>query len=110
MVGLLVVTVVGLSPRLGPSLTGIAALFPVTFSSLILALHPRLGGRIAAATMAGALRIMPGFSLGCLALHLTAVALGSALAMLAALGVMLLWSGTLVLWRMRRARILSTRA
>jgi len=103
MVGLLVVTVVGLSPLLGPSLTGIAALFPVTFSSLILALHPRLGGRVAAATMAGALRAMPGFSLGCLVLHVTAVPLGSAFGMLAALGAMLLWSATLVLWRMRHA-------
>jgi hypothetical protein len=102
MVGLLVVTVVDLSPQLGASLTGIAALFPVTFSSLILALHPRLGGRVAAATMAGALRVMPGFSLGCLVLHVAAVPLGSAFGMLVALGVMLGWSGTLVLWRMRQ--------
>jgi len=104
MVGLLVVTVVSLSGELGPSLTGIAALFPVTFSSLILALHPRLGGRVAAATMAGALRVMPGFALGCLALYLSAEPLGSALGMVIALAVMLLWSGTLVLWRIRRAR------
>ena len=105
LVALLVVSVVGLSARLGPSLTGIAALFPVTFSSVILALHPRLGGRVAAATMASALRAMPGFALGCLVLHLAAVPFGSGPGLAMALGAMLSWSGALILWRMRKARL-----
>jgi len=99
LVGLLVTTVVTLSQRLGPALTGLAALFPVTFSSLALALHSRLGGRVAAATMAGALRAMPGFALGALILHLTAVPMGVKFGLAAALATMLVWSGGLVAWR-----------
>ena len=104
MVGLLVAGVTTLSAVLGPSLTGIAAVFPVTFSSLGLIVHSRLGGRVVAATMAGAIRAMPGFSLGLLTLSELAAPVGAPLAMLAALAVMLAWSGGLILWRVRRAR------
>lgn len=102
MVGLLVAAVVSLSAVLGAALTGIAAVFPVTFSSLGVIVHSRLGGRVAAATMAGAIRAMPGFVLGLIALHLLALPAGAPLAMLAALTVMLAWSGGLILWRVRR--------
>jgi hypothetical protein len=104
MVGLLVAGVTTLSAVLGPALTGIAAVFPVTFSSLGLIVHSRLGGRVVAATMAGAIRAMPGFSLGLLVLNQLAVPIGAPLAMLAALAAMLAWSGGLILWRVRRAR------
>jgi len=104
MVGCLVAGVVTLSAVLGPAFTGTAALFPVTFSSLVLALHPRLGGRVSAATMAAALKAMPGFALGLLVLHLLAVPLEAPLALLAALATMLAWSAALVAWRLRRAR------
>lgn len=105
MVGLLVAGVTTLSAVLGPALTGIAAVFPVTFSSLGLIVHSRLGGRVVAATMAGAIRAMPGFSLGLLTLSELGVPVGAPLAMLAALAVMLAWSGGLILWRVRRARV-----
>ncbi|MGE5203457.1 MAG: hypothetical protein ACM3O6_15475 [Acidobacteriota bacterium] len=104
MVGLLVASVVSLSAALGPAFTGIAALFPVTFSSLALAVHPRLGGRVAAATMAAALKAMPGFALGLLVLHALAVPAGTALALLAALATMLAWSAALIAWRLHVAR------
>ena len=105
LVGCLVAGVVTLSAALGPAFTGTAALFPVTFSSLALALHPRLGGRVAAATMAAALKAMPGFVLGLLALHALALPAGAPLALLAALATMLAWSAALILWRLRRARL-----
>ena len=60
MVGLLVAGVVTLSAVLGSALTGIAAVFPVTFSSLGVTVQSRLGGHVAAATMAGAVRALPG--------------------------------------------------
>jgi len=104
-VGLLVATVVTLSARLGPTLTGMAALFPVTFSSLALVVHPRLGGRVAAATMASALRGMVGFVLGLLVLHALAVPLGAPAALVLALLTMLAWSGGLILARQRRLRL-----
>lgn len=104
MVGLLVAGVTTLSAVLGPALTGIAAVFPVTFSSLGLIMHSRLGGRVVAVTMAGAIRAMPGFVLGLLVLSALAVPAGAPLAMLAALAAMLAWSAGLILWRLRGAR------
>ncbi len=104
MVGLLVAGVVTLSTVLGAALTGIAAVFPVTFSSLGVIVQSRLGGRVAAATMAGAIRAMPGFVLGLIVLHLLAVPAGPPLAMIAALAAMLAWSAGLILWRVHRLR------
>ncbi len=104
MVGFLVAGVVTLSSALGAALTGMAAVFPVTFSSLGVIVQSRLGGRVAAATMAGAVRAMPGFALGLLVLHELALPAGAALAMLAALATMLAWSAGLILWRVLRLR------
>jgi len=104
LVGCLVAGVVSLSAALGPAFTGTAALFPVTFSSLALAIHPRLGGRVAAATMAAALKAMPGFALGLLVLHALAVSAGTPAALIAALATTLAWSASLIAWRLRRAR------
>ena len=104
MVGLLVAGVTTLSAVLGPRLTGIVAVFPVTFSSLGLIVHSRLGGRVVAATMAGAIRAMPGFALGLLVLNTLAVRTGPPLAMLAALAAMLAWSAGLILLRLWAAR------
>ena len=104
LVGLLVAAVVTLSAALGPALTGVAAVFPVTFSSLGVIVHSRLGGRVAAATMAGAIRAMPGFALGLLVLHLLAVPTGAPVALLAALATTLAWSAGLILWRVWRLR------
>jgi hypothetical protein len=104
MVGLLVAGVTTLSAVLGPALTGIVAVSPVTFSSLGLIVHSRLGGRVVAATMAGAIRAMPGFALGLLVLNLLAVRTGAPLAMLAALAAMLAWSAALILLRLWAAR------
>jgi hypothetical protein len=104
MVGLLVAGVVTLSAALGPSLTGMAAVFPVTFSSLGIIVQSRLGGRVAAATMAGAIRAMPGFALGLLVLHVLAVPAGTPIALLAALGTTLVWSAGLILWRVWRLK------
>jgi uncharacterized membrane protein (GlpM family) len=92
MVGLVVGGVVTGSRALGPELTGMAAVFPVAFTSFTLLVLPRLGGDAAAAIMASALRAMPGFGLALLTLHLAAVPLGVAGALLAALGASLGWS------------------
>jgi hypothetical protein len=104
MVGLLVAGVTTMSAVLGPALTGIIAVFPVTFSSLGLIVHSRLGGRVVAATMAGAIRAMPGFALGLLVLNTFAVPAGAPLAMLAALAAMLAWSAGLILLRLWAGR------
>jgi len=53
--------VVTVSDRIGPSLTGVAALFPMTFTSVGLLIHTRLGGDANAAAMASGLVAMIGF-------------------------------------------------
>jgi hypothetical protein len=51
-VATLVAAVVTLSGRVGPAVSGVIALFPVVFSSMMLILHPRIGGPAAAAVIA----------------------------------------------------------
>ena len=68
MVGLMVGGVVTGSRALGPALTGMAAVFPVAFTSFALLVLPRVGGAVAAAIMVSALRAMPGFALALLTL------------------------------------------
>ena len=99
MVGLMVGAVVTGSRALGPTLTGMAAVFPVAFTSFALVVLPRLGGDVAAAIMVSALRAMPGFALALLALHLAAEALGVGAALAVALLPSLLWSALLMLAR-----------
>ena len=98
----LVAGVVTASHALGPTATGIGAVIPVTYTSLLLVVASRQGREAAAAVMASALRGFVGFSAGFLVLHLLAVPIGSAAAMLVALAVMLAWSaGVLFLPRRR---------
>src|SRR5262249_57562672 len=52
LVATLVATVVTLSGKVGPSISGILALFPAVFSSMMLILHPRIGGKATAALIA----------------------------------------------------------
>ncbi|MEJ0019158.1 MAG: hypothetical protein WDN25_21925 [Acetobacteraceae bacterium] len=106
-VGLVVGTVVTGSRALGPELTGMAAVFPVAFTSFALLVLPRVGGAVAAAIMVSALRAMPGFGLALLTLHLAAVPLGVGLALAVALLPSLGWSLLLMAgyrgWRLRPA-------
>ena len=102
MVGLVVGGVVTGSRALGPELTGMAAVFPVAFTSFTLLVLPRLGGAASAAIMASALRAMPGFGLALLVLHLAAVPLGVGVALGAALLASLGWSVLLMAGRRRR--------
>jgi hypothetical protein len=88
---LLVATLVGIvvtvGANVGPKLTGILAVFPVVMVSLMLILHPRIGGAATAAIIANTMWGLVGFGLSILALHLTAVPLGAPLALACALFV-----------------------
>ena len=100
LVGALVAAVVTGSHLLGPRATGIGAVVPVTYTSLLIIVALRQGPEAAAAIMASALRGFVGFSLGFLALHGLAVPMGSAAALVLALGVMLAWSAGVLAVRM----------
>ncbi len=105
MVGLVVGSVVTASRALGPELTGMAAVFPVAFTSFSFLVLRRMGGEASAAVMASALRAMPGFGLALLVLHLGAVPLGVPIALVAGLGVSLGWSALLMAGRRRQVRV-----
>ena len=104
LVGVVVASVVTASRALGPSITGMASVFPVAFTSFAFLVLPRLGGAAAAAVMAGAIRAMPGFALSLLVLHLAAVPLGAWLALLAMLATSLIWSAGMLVVRARQGR------
>jgi uncharacterized membrane protein (GlpM family) len=99
LVGLTVGAVVTGSQALGPTLTGMAAVFPVATASFAALILLRLGGGPTAAIMASAVRAMPGFALSLLTLHLAAVPFGVVAALCIALLPSLAWSAMLMLGR-----------
>ena len=102
LVATLVAVVVTLSGRVGPSISGILALFPAVFSSMILVLHPRIGGKATAAVIANSAWGMMGFGLAIIVLHLGALHLGSAAGLSLALATCVSWN--LMLWGIGRRR------
>jgi hypothetical protein len=92
------------SSRIGSFASGMFALFPIILCSSIVILHPRVGGKATASMLAHAQIAFVGLSLGFLAVHYTAVPLGSWWAFAAGLLVCIIWSGMLVLLRIRAAK------
>jgi hypothetical protein len=105
LVAALVATVVTLSGRVGPSISGILALFPAVFSSMILILHPRIGGPATAAVLANSAWGLMGFGMGIAVLHLGALHLGSVAGLSLALATCMSWN--LMLWWVRRRKVVA---
>ena len=106
IVATLVAVIVTLSNVLGPRLSGVVALFPAVFSSLIIVLMPRIGGRATAALLANSQWGMIGFGLAVLLLHLTVLPLGRWGGLSVALATCIAWNFGLWLYgrvRLRRA-------
>lgn len=101
MVGALVTTVVSTSRLLGPTLTGMGAVFPVALTGLALLVMPRLGGAAAAGLFATAMRAMPGFAIAAVLLHLAAEPCGPWWGMLIAISGQLVFSAALAGWSHR---------
>jgi len=97
LVAMLVGAVVTAGANVGPKLTGILAVFPIVLMSLMLILHPRIGGKATAAVIANTMWGLIGFGLCILALHLAAVPLGAPAALVAALLVSLAANTTIFL-------------
>ena len=102
LVATLVATVVTLSGRVGPDISGILALFPAVFSSMILVLHPRIGGPATAAVMANSAWGLMGFGLAIAVLHVGALYLGSAAGLSFGLATCVCWN--LTLWQIGRRK------
>jgi len=99
LVATLVAIVVSTSGWVGPRISGIIALYPVVFSSIMLILHPRIGGRPTAAVLANSAWGLLGFGMAIAVLHVAVVSFGSAVGLSVALGTCIVWN--LTLWATR---------
>jgi len=105
LVASLVGVIVTLSFQIGPTGSGVLAVFPVIYTSIMLILHRRVGGPATAAVLANAVPALAGFGLALLTLHLAAVPLGSGAALIVALGVSVVWNA--VVYAIRRCQALA---
>src|SRR5580692_1625041 len=103
LVAALVATVVTLSGWVGPAISGVIALFPLVFSSMMLILHPRIGGPATAAVIANSGWGLLGFGVAVAVLHVAALRFGSAIALSLALATCVTWN--LALWWIGRRRL-----
>jgi hypothetical protein len=103
LVATLVATVVSLSSWVGPEVSGTIALVPIVLTSMMIILHPRIGGPATAALIANGGWGLMGFGLSFAALHIAAVPWGSAIALCLVLAICLGWN--LGLWWLGRKRI-----
>ena len=103
LVATLVGAVVTLSATIGPTGSGILALYPIVFTSLMLILHPRIGGPPTAAVIANGGWGLMGFGIAIALMHVTALRFGSAIALSLALATCVAWN--LGLWSWGRKRV-----
>ena len=104
LVATLVATVVTLSGWVGPTISGIIALFPVVFTSMMLILHPRIGGPATAAVLANSGWGLMGLGIAIAVLHVAALRFGSAVGLSLALATCVSWNLGLW-WNGRRKRV-----
>jgi hypothetical protein len=102
MVACLVAAVVGTSGQVGPTVTGLLAVFPIVMTSLMLIFHPRVGGPAAAALIANTMWGLVGFAVSLFTVHLATVPLGTWPGLALALAVSVAWN--LAIWQLRRYR------
>ena len=103
LVATLVATVVTLSGWVGPNISGMLALFPVVFTSMMLILHPRIGGPPTAAVIANSAWGLIGFGIAIAVLHVAALQFGSAIGLSLALATCVGWN--LALWWIGRRKV-----
>ena len=99
MVACLVAAVVGLSGRVGPTVTGLLAVYPIVMTSLMLIFQSRVGGPATAALIANTMWGLVGFSACLFTVHLATVPLGVAAGLSLSLAVSVGWN--LTLWGLR---------
>ena len=98
MVAVLVAIVVTFSFQLGAAGSGVLAVFPVVMTSIVLVMHPRMGGRAAAAVLANTPLGLLGFAGACSVLHFAAVPFGTPAGLALALLTSIAWSLLMMLF------------
>jgi len=103
LVAMLVATVVTLSGWVGPKVSGMIALFPVVFTSMMLILHPRIGGPPTAAVIANSGWGLMGLGIAIAVLQVAALRFGSIVGLSLALATCVSWN--LGLWWSGRRKL-----
>ena len=109
LVATLVAIVVSTSGWVGPRVSGVIALYPIVFTSMMVILHPRIGGPPTAAVLANSAWGLLGFGMAIAVMHAAVVNFGSAVGLLLALATCVTWNLTLW-WNGRRTRRLQAQA
>jgi len=102
-VAVVVAVVTTASHWIGSFASGVFAVFPIVMGSLVAVIHPRVGGKAAAAVFAHAQPALVGLCLGFLGVHYLAEPIGVWWSFAAGLAITIAWSSAL--WRLRRARL-----
>jgi uncharacterized membrane protein (GlpM family) len=102
-VALVVALVTTASHWIGSFASGVLAVFPIVMASFAVIVHPRVGGKAAAAVFAHAQPALVGLGLGFLGLHYLAEPFGVWWGYAGGLAITMTWSG--VLWLARRVRM-----
>jgi hypothetical protein len=103
LVAMLVATVVTLSGWVGPKVSGMIALFPVVFTSMMLILDPRIGGPPTAAVIANSGWGLMGLGIAIAVLQVAALRFGSIVGLSLALATCVSWN--LGLWWSGRRKL-----
>jgi uncharacterized membrane protein (GlpM family) len=90
---------------IGSFASGVLALFPIVLGSFVVVIHPRAGGKAAAAVLAHVEPALVGFALGFLGVHYLAEPIGVWWSLAAGLAITMEWSGLLWLGRRLRVRV-----
>ena len=101
LVATLVATVVTASGWVGPKISGIIALFPIVFTSMMLILHPRIGGPPTAAVIANSAWGLMGLGLAIATWNVAALRFGSVIGLSVALAICVSWNLGLWWWSRR---------
>ena len=103
MVAVLIAAVVGLSGQVGPTFTGLLAVYPIVMTCLMLIFQPRAGGPATATLIANTLWGLVGFSACLFTVNLATIPLGTPAGLVLALAVSIAWN--LVVWALRRRKV-----
>ena len=104
LVACLVAVVVSLSGHVGPTVTGLLAVFPIVMTSLMLIFQPRVGGPATAALIANTMWGLVGFAACLFTVHLAVIPLGVPAGLTLALAVSAVWNVGLYGLRLRALR------
>jgi uncharacterized membrane protein (GlpM family) len=102
-VAVVVAVVTTASHWIGSFASGVFGVFPIVMGSLVVVIHPRVGGKAAAAVFAHAQPALVGLCLGFLGVHYLAEPIGVWWSFAAGLAITIAWSSAL--WLLRRARL-----